>query len=214
MRSGPARRGLCLVIAAPSGTGKSTIVRALLAHEPELTASISVTTRQPRHGEHEGRDYYFRSAAAFDGMVAAGEMLEHAHVFGKSYGTPRAPVLAALEDGRDVILDVDWQGWRQLRAHLPQDVVGVFILPPSLTALAERLHGRGSEAAPEVARRMAGARDEVIHWTEFDHVVVNSALQDCISDVRAILRAARCSVTRNLQAGRVAMEIMDELPTA
>lgn len=204
----PHRRGLCLVVAAPSGAGKSTVIRRLLDAEPELMPSVSVTTRSPRRGERDGHDYYFRSVADFDRMVAAGEMLEHAIVFGRGYGTPRKPVLEALSAGRDVVLDIDWQGWRQMRAHLPGDLVGVFILPPSLSVLADRLDGRGSDTAEEIAHRMAGAQGEVVHWAEFDHVVVNSVLSDCVSDVRAILHAARCTVARNLDAGRVAAAII------
>ena len=131
-------------------------------------------------------------------------MLEHAIVFGRGYGTPRSPVLEALQTGRDVILDIDWQGWRQLRAHLPGDVVGVFVLPPSLAVLAGRLHGRGSDDADEIERRMGAARNEIVHWDEFDHVVVNNSLQDCVADLRAILRAVRCTVARNLEAGELA----------
>ena len=207
------RRGLCLVVAAPSGAGKSTVVKALLDAEPDLAQSVSMTTRQPRPGERDGHDYYFTTAAGFERMVAAGDMLEHAMVFGRRYGTPRTPVLARLATGRDVILDIDWQGWRQLRTRLPGDLVGVFILPPSLTELAKRLHGRGSDDAGEVARRMAGARGEVLHWAEFDHVVVNNALDDCVADVRAILRAARCTATRNLAAARLAAEMTAAEPT-
>src|SRR5579875_2696519 len=136
------RRGVCLVIAAPSGAGKSTITRALLDTEPELTLSVSATTRARRAGEIEGVHYHFRTQAEFDAMVQAGELLEWARVYGRCYGTPRAPVEAALAAGRDVAFDIDWQGYRQLRAAMPQDVVGVFVLPPSLEALAERLKAR------------------------------------------------------------------------
>ena len=208
------RRGLCLVLAAPSGTGKSTGVSKLLTVEPELAPSVSVTTRQPRLGERDGRDYYFQSDTEFARMVAREDLLEHAVVFGKSYGTPRAPVMAALAEGRDVILDIDWQGWRQLRPRLPGDSVGVFILPPSLKVLAERLRGRSSESAEEVARRMGAARNEVLHWAEFDHVVVNSALERCVFDVRAILHAARSTVGRNLEAGRLAASMTSDVPGA
>ena len=205
------RRGVCLVVAAPSGAGKSTIVKRLLDTEPELTASVSVTTRQPRPGELEGRDYYYRSNADFGRMVESGEMLEHAMVFGRGYGTPRAPILAALEGGRDVVLDIDWQGWRQIRARLPDDTVGVFVLPPSMPVLAERLRGRGSDGDDEVRRRMAAARGEVLHWAEFDHVVINDALPECVDDVRAVLRAARCTVSRNVAARQVAAAMIDGL---
>ena len=190
------RRGVCLVIAAPSGAGKSTITRALLAAEPEASLSVSVTTRAPRPGEQDGVHYHFRDQAGFGAMVAQGAMLEWATVFGRSYGTPRAPVEQALAAGRDVVFDIDWQGFRQLRAALPGDVVGVFVLPPSLAALEARLHGRGGDPPEEIARRMAAARSEIAHWAEFDHVLVNRDLHAAVADVQGILRAARCVVPR------------------
>ncbi len=191
------RRGLCLVIAAPSGAGKSSIVRGLLARDANVSASVSVTTRAPRPGEVEGRDYFFRSPAEFDAMVGGGALLEHARVFGRGYGTPRAPVEACLAGGRDVVLDIDWQGWRQLKAALPGDSLGVFVLPPSMAVLETRLRGRGSDSADEVARRMAAARAEISHWDEFDHVLVNEDLEACTADVTYILRAARSVVARS-----------------
>ncbi len=190
------RRGLCLVVSAPSGAGKSTITRALLASEPELSLSISATTRAPRPGEMDGVHYHFRSQSAFDGMVADGAMLEWATVFGRSYGTPRAPVEQALAAGRDVVFDIDWQGHRLLRAALPHDVVGAFILPPSREALESRLRGRASDTAEEIARRMAGARSELAHWAEFDHVLVNHDLDAAIADLRSVLHAARFATAR------------------
>ena len=200
MSSGPVealrRRGICLVVAAPSGAGKSTITRALLAAEPEASLSVSVTTRPPRPGEQDGVHYHFRGQAGFDAMVAEGAMLEWATVFGRSYGTPRAPVERALAAGRDVVFDIDWQGFRQLRAALPGDVVGVFVLPPSYAALEARLQGRGGDAPEEIARRMAAARSEIAHWAEFDHVLVNRDLDTAIADVRGVLRAARCVIAR------------------
>jgi len=184
-----------LVIAAPSGAGKSTITRALLATEPELSLSISATTRAPRAGEQDGVHYYFRSQAGFDAMVAEGALLEWATVFGRNYGTPRAPMEQALAAGRDVVFDVDWQGCRQLRAALPADVVGVFILPPSLEALEVRLRNRG-DAMDEIIRRMDAARGELAHWAEFDHVVVNRDLEATVLEVRSVLHAARCTIAR------------------
>ena len=192
------RRGVCLVVAAPSGAGKSTITRALLATEPGLHLSVSATTRPPRAGERDSVDYHFRSPAEFDALVAGGAMLEWALVFGRCYGTPRAPVEAALDAGHDVVFDIDWQGHQQLRAALPGDTVGVFILPPSLEALDTRLRNRGDGPA-DIARRMAAARDEIAHWAEFDHIVVNHALDAAIMTVRSVLRAARC--TRDRQPG-------------
>ncbi len=191
-----ARRGLCLVLAGPSGAGKGAIGRALLAAEPALAFSVSATTRAPRAGEREGEHYHFLSPAAFDAMAASGGLLEWARVFGHSYGTPRAPVEAALAAGRDLLFDIDWQGYRQLRAVLPEDVVGVFLLPPSMSALAARLRGRGTDAEAVIARRLEAARDEIAHWPEFDHAVVNTDLPAAIVAVRAVLHAARLRTAR------------------
>jgi guanylate kinase len=192
-----ARRGVCLVIAAPSGAGKTAIADALLATEPDLHRSISVTTRPPRPGEVEGEHYHFRDQAAFDRMVADNALLEWARVLGRyCYGTPRAPVEQALGEGKDVVFDIDWQGHRQLRAALPGDVVGVFILPPSLAALESRLHGRSGDDAAEIARRMGLARDEISHWSDFDHVVVNADLGQAVAAVRSVLHAARLATAR------------------
>jgi guanylate kinase len=185
------RRGVCLVIAAPSGAGKSSVSRALLAAEPELSLSVSATTRAPRPGEQDGVHYHFRDAAGFQAMVEAGEMLEHAEVFGRLYGTPRAPVEAALAAGRDVLFDIDWQGHLQLRARMLEDVEGVFLLPPSMAELEDRLRARGQDSAAEVALRMAAARGEIAHWTDFDHVLVNRDFDRTVATVRAILQAAR-----------------------
>ncbi len=198
------RRGVCLVVAAPSGAGKSSIVRGLLAGDGRLSASVSVTTRAPRPGETEGADYYFIDMECYAAMAAGGELLEHAVVFGRGYGTPRAPVEACLSAGRDIVLDIDWQGWRQLRAALPGDVVGVFILPPSVAALAARLQKRGSDSADEVARRMQAARDEIAHWDEFDYVLVNDDLAACTAQVATILEASRCAAARSTGAGVLA----------
>ena len=194
------RRGLCLVVAAPSGAGKSSIVRGLLAGDAAISASVSVTTRAPRPGEVDGRDYLFVGEGEYQAMVAGGALLEHAMVFGRGYGTPRAPIEACLAAGGDVVLDIDWQGWRQLRAALPGDCVGVFVLPPSLTVLEQRLRMRGSDGQAEVARRMRAARDEIGHWEEFDHLVVNDTLETCTAQVAAILEAARCRPGRSLGA--------------
>jgi guanylate kinase len=153
-------------------------------------------------------DYYFTTDAAFARMVQEGDLLEHAQVFGRGYGTPRRPVEQALAAGRDLALDIDWQGWRQLKATLPADSVGVFVLPPSIPALEARLRGRGSDDPAEVERRMQAARAEISHWAEFDHVLVNDDLPTCISAVRAILAAARCASARSLGAARLASEML------
>jgi guanylate kinase len=195
--SGIARRGVCLVLSAPSGAGKTAIADALLASEPDLRRSVSVTTRPARHAESDGVHYHFRDQVEFDRMVAAGELLEWARVLGRHcYGTPRAPVEQALRIGKDVVFDIDWQGHRQLRAALPGDVVGVFVLPPTLAALEQRLRARSGDAAAEIARRMRLANDEISHWPEFDHVVVNNELDRAVAAVRAVLHAARLATRR------------------
>lgn len=196
------RRGVCLVIAAPSGAGKSTITRRLLELEPALSLSVSVTTRGPRAGEVDGVHYHFIGQDQYDAMVSAGELLEWAGVFGKSYGTPRGPVEAALASGRDVVFDIDWQGYRQMRAALPEDVVGLFVLPPSVEELERRLRGRGTDSAEVIAGRMAAARAEMSHAAEFDFVLVNDALDRAVEEARSVLVAARLAVRR--QAGLLA----------
>jgi guanylate kinase len=203
------RRGLCLVLAAPSGAGKSTITRALLAVEPELTLSVSVTTRAPRPGEREGIHYHFRTSEQFSDMVATGALLEWAEVFGRGYGSPRAPVEAALARGQDVMFDIDWQGYRQLRAALPDDVVGLFILPPSLTELAARLRGRNADSEAEIARRMQAALDEISHAEEFGHILVNHDVDEAVAAARAVLHAARME-TRRLVGLRAFMDALRE----
>jgi guanylate kinase len=172
--------------------------------------SVSVTTRAPRLGEVDGVHYYYKSRDAFDRMAADGALLEHADVFGRGYGTPRAPVEAALAAGRDVALDVDWQGFRQVKAAMPADTIGVFILPPSLDVLESRLRGRGSDDAAEIERRMRAARAEISHWSEFDHVVVNDRLDVCVATVLAVLTAARCTTARSLGAAALAADMVGD----
>lgn len=184
------RHGFCLVIAAPSGAGKTTVTHALLKADPALRLSVSMTTRAMRPGEADGVHYHFRDQAAFDAMVAQDGFLEHAGVFERSYGSPRAPVEAWLAAGHDVVFDIDWQGHRQVREKLPGQVVGLFILPPSRAALSARLAGRG-DPAETVARRMAQADSEMSHAGEFDYVVVNDDLAETIAAVRAVVRAER-----------------------
>lgn len=191
------RRGFCLVVAAPSGAGKTSITRAVLAAETGLRLSISATTRAPRAGERDGVDYFFRTPAAFETMITEGALLEWAEVFGRRYGTPREAVITTLARGEDVLFDIDWQGYRQLRAALPGDVVGVFVLPPGLADLEARLVARG-DAPTEIARRMAAARREISHCQEFDYIVMNDALPQAIAAVRAILHAGRAAVSRQL----------------
>lgn len=193
------RRGLMLVLSSPSGAGKTTISRALLEGDPSISMSVSVTTRPPRRGEREGVDYLFIDKAAFDGMVEAGELLEHARVFDHHYGTPRGTVEAALADGRDVLFDIDWQGTQQLAEAARDDLVRIFILPPSLGELERRLHTRAQDSEETVRRRMAKAMDEVSHWAEYDYIVINEDLEDSTAKVRSILAAER--LRRHRQIG-------------
>ena len=192
------RRGILLVLSSPSGAGKTTITRALAAAEPSAKVSISVTTRPPREGEVDGRHYHFITEARFAEMVAAGELLEHASVFGHSYGTPRAPVMQAIAAGTDIISDVDWQGTQQLADKLRQDLVAVFILPPSLGALDTRLRQRAQDSAEVVAGRMAKSADEMSHWPEYDYVILNSDLAESVRQVRSILVAERARRERQV----------------
>jgi len=186
------RRGLLIILSSPSGAGKSTLSRRLLEFDPEVRFSVSATTRPPRPGEQEGRDYFFKSRREFETMVENGEMLEHAEVFGHLYGTPLGPVEAAIAMGRDVLFDVDWQGGQQIRnSTLQETVVSIFILPPSIAELENRLRGRGQDSAEVVAVRMAKSRDEISHWAEYQYVLVNENLAQCESELFAILRAER-----------------------
>lgn len=195
-----ARRGLLIILSSPSGAGKSTLARRLLAWDSSISFSVSATTRSPRPGERDGREYHFRSREDFARMVAEGEMLEHAEVFGNLYGSPRAPVEAAIGTGRDVIFDIDWQGGTQIRnSALAADVVSIFLLPPSIRELARRLHERGQDSPEVVAGRMARAMDEISHWAEYDHVLVNHDLDRTEERLRAIVTAAR--LARNRQTG-------------
>jgi guanylate kinase len=188
----PRRRGLLIILSSPSGAGKSTLSRRLLEADPEVRFSISATTRPPRPGEVEGQDYFFKSRREFEAMAAAGEMLEHAEVFGNLYGTPRASVEAAIGRGQDVLFDVDWQGGQQIRNSTLRDaVVSVFILPPSIPELESRLKARGQDSDGVVAERMARSRDEISHWAEYDYVLVNEELARCEDELKAILRAER-----------------------
>ena len=193
-----ARRGFCLVLCAPSGGGKGAISEALLVREPEIRRSVSVTTRAPRPSEIDGLHYHFITEAAYASALDNGDLLEWARVLRGThgYGTPRAPVEAALASGADVLFDIDWQGHRQLRDKMPADVVGIFILPPDLATLEQRLRARGSESAAEVERRMRTASEEISHWPEFDHVVVNDRLDQAVDEIVCIVKAARLATNR------------------
>ena len=185
------RRGFLLVLSSPSGAGKTTITQRLLECDATLSLSVSVTTRSPRANEVDGRDYRFIDRPRFDAMVAGGELLEHAVVFGHCYGTPRQPVEAALAAGRDIVTDIDWQGTQQVSDSLPHDLVTVFILPPSMAALAERLQQRAQDSAAVVAGRMAKSAEEMSHWSEYEYVVVNRELDESVAAVQAIVAAER-----------------------
>ncbi len=190
------RRGLCLVIAAPSGGGKTTIAQAMLDADTSLIRSVSVTTRPPRPGEAAGRDYHFIEDTRFAAMQRQGELLEWAGVFARQYGTPRAPVEAAIAAGRDIVLAIDVQGHALVRAALPGDVVGLFVLPPSMAELARRLDSRAADTAEQIATRLATARQEMARAVEFDHVLVNDDLDTTIRRAQAVLEAARCARAR------------------
>ncbi len=194
-----ARRGLMLVLSSPSGAGKTSIARGLLGQDEAIAMSISVTTRPIRNGEQEGRDYFFIDAEKFEAMVEAGELLEHAGVFGHRYGTPRAAVKAALERGSDVLFDIDWQGTQQLAAAARDDLVSVFVLPPSMAELERRLQARKRDPEKVVRERMARAADELSHWPEYDYVFINEDLARSVERVLAILRAER--LKRDRQPG-------------
>jgi len=192
------RRGLMLVLSSPSGAGKTTISRKLLEGEADLSLSISVTTRPPRPGEIDGKDYIFLAAERFDAMVSGGELLEHAVVFGHKYGTPKAPVEQALAAGRDVLFDIDWQGTQQLDQEMREDLVSIFILPPSTKELERRLYARAQDSEEVVRGRMAKAADEMSHWAEYDYIVVNDAIDRSLSEVEAILMAERLRRQRRI----------------
>ena len=185
------RRGILLVLSSPSGAGKTTITRELVAQDPNLRISVSVTTRPKRAGEVDGQHYHFITRQRFDEMVAKGELLEHATVFGHCYGTPRAPVETALSAGQDVLFDIDWQGTQQLREKARADVVSVFILPPSAVDLEKRLHTRAQDSDEVIRGRMDRATHELSHWAEYDYIVVNQSVDDAFAEVQSILKAER-----------------------
>ena len=193
------RRGMMLVLSSPSGAGKTTLSRKLLEADGEIVMSVSVTTRPPRAGEVDGRDYHFIDAARFETMEKRGELLEWAHVFGHSYGTPRQPVDEAISQGRDVLFDIDWQGTQKLRELARSDLVSVFVLPPSMEELERRLHTRAQDSDAVIAGRMAKAVDEMSHWAEYDYVVINRDLDQAFAEVRTILDAER--LKRERQTG-------------
>lgn len=193
-----ARRGLMFVLSSPSGAGKSTLARKLLEEDANMSLSVSATTRAPRPSEVDGREYKFLTKEAFEDMEDRSEFLESAMVFGNHYGTPRAPVEAMLIQGRDVLFDVDWQGARALRAAEPQDVVGIFILPPSMAELERRLRARAEDSDDVISKRMARSLDEISHWEEYDYVLVNTLLEQTLTQIKQILAAERLKRQRQL----------------
>ncbi|HUC60917.1 MAG TPA: guanylate kinase [Alphaproteobacteria bacterium] len=192
------RRGLMLVLSSPSGAGKTTIARRLLERDKNLTMSVSVTTRPRRPGEVEGVDYRFIDPVAFGEMRNRRELLESAKVFDHYYGTPKAPVEAALAAGRDVLFDIDWQGTQQLSQSARSDLVSVFVLPPTTAELERRLKSRAQDSAKVVAERMAKAADEMSHWPEYDYIVINRELETSVAQVEAILQAERLKRARQI----------------
>ena len=195
-QSGRRRRGLLIVLSSPSGAGKSTISRMLLEADPEITMSVSATTRPMRPGERDDVDYHFVDDSQFDAMVAAGEFVEWAPVFGHRYGTPKAPVKAALKDGRDILFDIDWQGTQQLKAAMGEDLVSVFLLPPSMAELERRLRRRATDPEPVIQDRMSRADSEISHWPEYEYVLVNEDMGECLAQVQAIVAAERLKTRR------------------
>jgi guanylate kinase len=208
---GVERRGLMFVLSSPSGAGKTTLSRMLIAETPDLRMSVSATTRPMRPGEVEGRDYYFVDQKRFELMVADGELLEWATVFGNRYGTPRAPVEEALAAGQDVLFDIDWQGTQQLRSRSPNDVVSVFILPPSATALEQRLHTRAQDSDEVIRGRMKKAGDEMSHFDAYDYIVVNDNIGIAFEAVRSILKAEQLKRERQVGLAGFVRELRRQL---
>jgi guanylate kinase len=206
-----ARRGLMLVLSSPSGAGKTTLSRMLLKADGHIDLSVSVTTRPQRRGEVDGRDYHFIDMVRFESMVKSGKLLEWAEVFGHRYGTPRIPVEKALRAGRDVLFDIDWQGTQQLREKARDDLVSVFILPPSVTELQRRLERRAQDSRAIIAGRMAKAAGEMSHWPEYDYVIVNRDKKDAFAEVRAILAAERLKRERQIGLSALVRDLQAKL---
>jgi guanylate kinase len=209
--NGVERRGLMFVLSSPSGAGKTTLSRMLISETPDLKMSVSATTRPMRPGEVEGADYYFVDQERFEQMVADGELLEWATVFGNRYGTPRGPVEQALTAGRDVLFDIDWQGTQQLRSQSPNDVVSVFILPPSASALEQRLHTRAQDSDEVIRGRMKKAGDEMSHFDAYDYIVVNDNIGLAFESVRSILRAEQLKRERQVGLAGFVRELRRQL---
>ena len=195
------RRGLMIILSSPSGAGKTTLTRRLLAENEDIVLSVSATTRRPRPGEVDGQDYYFVSKTTFSDMIDKEEFLEHAKVFDHFYGTPRGPVEAALENSNDVLFDIDWQGAQQLTQAAADDLVKIFILPPNMVELEKRLRTRAQDSDEVIARRMSKSEAEISHWAEYDYVIVNEDIDEAMNELRAILRSERMKRKRQLWLG-------------
>jgi len=204
------RRGLMLIMSSPSGAGKTTLTRRLLAENPGISMSVSATTREPRAGEENGEDYYFVSHKDFNKMIENGQMLEYATVFGNLYGTPRGPVEKALEEGRDVLFDIDWQGAQQLVHNASDELVTIFILPPSIEELAKRLKSRALDSDETIAKRMAEAKNEISHWDAYDYVFVNDDLDKTYEDLKGVIRSEGLKRQRQPEVGALAKKLMDD----
>jgi len=208
---GVERRGLMFVLSSPSGAGKTTLSRLLIDHVPGLSMSVSATTRSMRPGEIEGRDYLFVDKKKFEQMVKQNELLEWATVFDNRYGTPRAPVEAALSAGRDVLFDIDWQGTQQLREKARADVVSVFILPPSAADLEKRLHSRAQDSGEVIRGRMSRASHEMSHWAEYDYIVINHEIDAAFAEVQSILKAERLKRERRTGLSAFVRKLQQQL---
>ncbi len=207
------RRGLLLILSSPSGAGKSTLSRMLMAWDTTMRFSVSTTTRAARPGEADGREYHFRTRAEFEAMVAAGEMLEHAEVFGNLYGSPRAPVEVAMATGIDTVFDIDWQGGQQIKQAMRGDVVSVFILPPSIVELDRRLRSRDQDSDTVIAGRMAKSRDEISHWAEYDYVLINDNLEETFVQLTTVLQAERLRRERQPALSSFVRRLNEEFDT-
>jgi guanylate kinase len=204
------RRGVMLVLSSPSGAGKTTLSRLLLESDAGIVMSVSATTRGKRRNEMEGRDYFFVDDNAFDELMKANDFLEHAQVFGHRYGTPKQPVMEALEAGKDVLFDIDWQGTQQLKQQARDDVVSIFVLPPSRGELERRLRSRALDDEQVVANRMAKANDEISHWPEYDYVIVNDDVDRALARIKEIVGAERSRRTRQTNLSEFTTSLMSE----
>ena len=210
-KSTAARRGLLIILSSPSGAGKSTLAKRLMKWDPSLAFSVSATTRAAREGETHGIEYYFESRTGFEDMVTRGDMLEHAEVFDNLYGSPRGPVEAAINDGRDVLFDIDWQGGQQIRnSVLGMHTLSIFILPPSIAELERRLRGRGQDSDEVISGRMKKSRDEISHWPEYDYVLVNDDLDQTEERLKSIVSAERLRLSQQPQMSDIVRDLNAE----